>query len=172
MCLLLGGFLLIAQVIETPLHDGPEADQDTAYRLAPGSGIVIPDTGVHSGNEFQEQVHEFTRVAGQVIHLARPHVLDQKIEHDAVVVVLPIDHLFDVRYQLGIPQVVQGNAPRKPARELKGRSGIHIAVLQDILQSGHSLQDHRPWDRIALILHCGQDLRGIELLSPIQARRQ
>ena len=116
--LLLRLFLLISQSVKAALHHWPEIDQDLAHGLTAGSGIVVVDTLIDQRNVLVEFVNELTGVAGQVIDLVCPDILDQEVEYDTVVIILAIDHLTDLRHGIRKAQVIEYDPFGGGARKL------------------------------------------------------
>ena len=164
-------FLLISQSVKAALHHWPEIYQDLAHGLTAGSGIVIVDTLIDQRNVLVEFVNELTGVAGQVIDLVCPDILDQEVEYDTVVIILAIDHLTDLRHGIREAQVIECDPFGGGARKLIRIPGIHISVFQDVLQRMRHTHDDLIRNRVGLIENCFEDVACMELLHTVQTVR-
>ena len=171
LSLLLRLFLLISQSVKAALHHWPEIYQDLAHGLTAGSGIVVVDTLIDQRNVLVEFVNELTGVAGQVIDLVCPDILDQEVEYDTVVIILAIDHLTDLRHGIREAQVIECDPFGGGARKLIGVPGIHISVFQDVLQRVRHTHDDLIRNRVGLIENCFEDVACMELLHTVQTVR-
>ena len=171
MRLLLCRLLLIAKRVKAALHHRPEIDQDRIDRLTAGSGVIVVDRLIDQRDVLVELINILAGIAGQIVDLMRSHRLDQKIQHDRMVIVLAVDHVIDLRHSLSEAKVVQSDPFGGGARKLIRVPGIHISVFQNVAQCVSCAHDNLARDSIRIVLKCLQDVLGMELLHTIQARR-